>query len=246
MDIQASAARELRRRGFDVERFQLGYTDFWDTWRRDETFERPVDVVHMGAENARRLGALADYAGTLWPLETRIFVPPEQPKTDERSDFLLGKSKWQQLRSAKTLLNIHRSQEPYFEWVRVLEAIINGCVVISEHSVDFEPLLPGEHFVAGGLPSLAFLADHLVRNEEQLATMRLSAYDFVRSELPMRPAAERLAAIAEGVARSRRRSRQPREPRPSRPRGPKRLSRVPEATRKALNDPRLDAWPTLC
>ena len=75
-------------------------------------------------------------------------------------------------------------------------------MLVSEHSPDCAPLVPGEHFVSGTLENLALLADHLLRDEERLAAMRLAAYDHVRTELPMRPAAERLIAMAEDLARS--------------------------------------------
>jgi len=234
VDISPAATAELRRRGVRAERFRLGYTEFWDGWRRDETCERPTDVLHLGAVNDRRLEALAGYAATLWPLQTQILVPTQSPKTRERPDFLLGRSKWRCLSSAKVLLNLHREVAPYFEWVRVLEAISNGCVVVSEHSADTEPLVPGKHFVSGRLENLALLADALLRDEERLAAMRLAAYDLVRSELPMQPSAERLIAIAEGLARSPSRASRPR-------RG--RLVRhgVRDLVRRATYDPRINA-----
>ena len=156
--------------------------------------------------NPRRLRALAGYAGTLWPREVKLLVPPERPKTEERADFLMGEAKWRLLASAKTLLNLHRQESAYFEWVRVLEAVANGCVLVSEHSADTDPLVPGEHFVSGTLENLALLADGLLRDEERLVSMRTAAYELVRAELPMRPAAERLAACRR-LARSPRRSR---------------------------------------
>ncbi len=207
VDIYPEAARELARGGVDAEHFRLGYSGFWDRWDRDESRERPVDVLHLGAVNERRLRALAGFAGTLWPHRTRLLVPPETPKIRERADFLVGEAKWECLRSAKILLNLHRQESAYFEWVRVLEGIANGCVLVSEHSPDCEPLVPGEHLVSGTLENLALLADHLLRDEARLASMRLAAYDHVRAELPMRPAAERLIAIAEDLARSPRRRR---------------------------------------
>lgn len=201
VDIYPGAVRELGRRGVKAEHFRLGYSGFWDRWERNEQADRPVDVLHLGAVNERRLRALAGYAGTLWPHRTRLLVPPETPKTREREDFLLDDAKWECLRSAKILLNLHRQESTYFEWVRVLEGIANGCVLVSEHSPDCAPLVPGEHFVSGTLENLALLADHLLRDEEGLAAMRRDAYDYVRTELSMRPAAERLMAIAEGLAR---------------------------------------------
>ena len=32
-------------------------------------------------------------------------------------------------------MDVHRGDEPYFEWARVIEALANGCVVASETSV---------------------------------------------------------------------------------------------------------------
>jgi hypothetical protein len=209
VDIYSGAARELRRRGVRAEHFRLGYTAYWDAWRGNSAAERPVDVLHLGAVNPRRLRALAGYASTLWPYDTRLLIPPEKPKTEERADFLMGEAKWRLLASARTLLNLHRQESAYFEWVRVLEAVSNGCVVVSEHAADADPLVPGEHFVSGTLENLAFLADGLLRDEDRLSSMRAATYDLVRTELPMRPAAERLAALAERLARSPRRSRGP-------------------------------------
>jgi len=234
VDISAMATAELRRRGVPAERFRLGYTEFWDRWLRDEARERPIDVLHLGAFNDRRLEALAGYASTLWPLQTRIHVPPESPKTRERPDLLLGESKWSCLSSAKVLLNLHREEAPYFEWVRVLEAISNGCVIVSEHSADTDPLVAGQHFVSGTLENLAMLADGLLRDEEGLAAMRLAAYDLVRSELPMRPSAERLIAIAEGLARSPSRAQRPRRERHFR-------HGVRDLVQRAIYDPRINA-----
>jgi hypothetical protein len=236
VDINVDAVRELRRRGVRAEHFRLGYTSFWDSWRRDEGEDRATDVLFLGAVNERRLEALAGYAETLWPHRTRILVPPERPKTEERPDFLLGESKWRALRSSKILLNLHRQPSPYFEWVRVLESIANGCVVVSEHSADSSPLVPGKHYVSGSLANLGFLADGLLADEASLSAMRATAYDFVRSELTLRPATERLVAIAESLRRSRARGRR------RAPGDRRRLRRsAHELVRRATYDPRLDS-----
>ena len=83
VDIYKGSVRVLERKGTRAEHFPLGYTSFWDRWERDESVERPVDVLHLGAGNERRLRALAGYAGTLWPHRTRLLIPPESPKTSE-------------------------------------------------------------------------------------------------------------------------------------------------------------------
>lgn len=199
MDIQRSSVQVLRRHGLAAEHFRLGYTDYWDRWGGDEDFDRPVDVLYMGFANERRDRLLASYADVLWPRETRLLIPPLTPTTHRRPDYLLTDEKWRCLRSAKTILNLHRQERPYFEWVRVLEAIANGCVVVSEHSADSSPLVAGEHFIGAGADNVALLASGLLEDEERLRAIRLAAYEFVRSELSMRPAAQRLIALAEQV-----------------------------------------------
>ena len=135
----------------------------------------------------------------------RLLIPPESPKPGPRPDFLVGPDRWRALAGARTLLNVHRGGVNRFEWPRVIESMSNGCVLVSEHSVDVEPLRAGEHFLSGSGENLALLAAGLLDDEPRLAEMRLRAYDFVRSELSMRPSAQRLLAIAEHLARSSRR-----------------------------------------
>ncbi len=199
VDIQRSSVNALRRRGLPAEHFRLGYTAYWDRWGRDEQVDRPVDILYMGSANERRARILAGYGRTLWPRATRLLVPPEAPKTERRADYLLEEEKWRCLRSAKTLLNVHRQETTFFEWARVLEAIANGCVVVSEHSTDSPPLIPGEHYVSGTAENLALLADGLLEDGQRLREIRLGAYDFVRSELSMQPSAQRLIAIADSL-----------------------------------------------
>jgi hypothetical protein len=200
VDIRESVAGEMRMRGIPAEHFRLGYSQEWDHWGRDETSARPVDVLYLGSAEGRRDRVLASYAQTLWPRRARLLIPPEAPKTGPSANYLTGEAKYRQLRAAKCILNLHRTGADRLEWVRVLESICNGCVVVTEHSVDLAPLVAGEHLVSAGAESLAVLADHLLDDEPRLAAMRLAAYDFVRSELSMAPAAQRLIAMAEDVA----------------------------------------------
>ena len=201
VDIQRSSLKVLRRRGLSAEHFQLGYCDLWDHWGREEV-ERPIDVLHMGSATERRHRLLASYAHTLWPRETRLLVSPEAPKTQTRDGHLMEDEKWGWLRSAKTILNLHRQTTAFFEWARVLDAIANGCVVVSEHSAASSPLVAGEHYISGGADNLALLASGLLEDEDRLRAIRLDAYDFVRSQLSMQPSAQRLIALAEEVRRA--------------------------------------------
>lgn len=201
VDIRASVVPELRAWGLAAEHFQLGYSREWDHWDRDENVARPVDVLYLGSAEGRRDRLLASYAETLWARQARLLIPSEAPKTAPLANYLMGDAKYRQLAGAKCLLNMHRTGANRFEWVRALESICNGCVVITEHSLDLAPLVPAEHLVSARGENLALLADHLLDDPARLAELRLAGYDFVRSELSMAPAVERLIAIAESVVK---------------------------------------------
>lgn len=200
--INKSATNELRRRGIAAEHIQLGYWRGWDGWQGDPTRTRPFDVLYMGTDDVRRGRVLSGFGEVLQARRTSIFVPPEAPKKSGRPDFLTGAQKYERLGSAKVLLNLHRCGSSSLEWIRVLESIVNGCVVVSEHSRDHGPLVPGEHFFSARAESLGLLADHLLDDPARLAQVRKQAYEFVRGELRMEPTVARMIDLAADLVRS--------------------------------------------
>ena len=195
VSINRSSAAELRQRGIRCEHIQLGYAPAWDTWRRDESVERPIDVLYLGAADPRRDPLLAGLGRDLWARQCQFLIPPLEPRTRPRPDFLRGADKYHRLRSAKILLNLHRTTSSALEWMRFLEAICNGCVVASEPCLDGDPLVAGEHYVVAPVEDIGPAIDHLLDQPDQLRLMRERAYDFVRKELPMEPAGQRLAEL---------------------------------------------------
>lgn len=198
-DISGIGETELRRRGIRAERFRLGWCEAWDVPLR-ERGDRDLDVLFMGSTTARRERLLAANAFALSRRRARILLAPERPKPDPRPDFVTGAAKRDLLARARVLLNIHRRDLAYFEWVRALEAICAGAVLVSEHAHGGDPLIAGEHFLSGQPEDLGLLANALLDDPDELAAIAERAYDFVRSELTMWPSTERLVAAAERLA----------------------------------------------
>jgi len=196
MAINRASVTELRRRGIACEHLQLGYSPLWDSWQRDERAERPIDVLYLGATDLRRDALLAGYGRHLWARDCQFLVPPLESRAAPRPDYLTGMDKYQRLRAAQVLLNLHRAQSASMEWVRFLESASNGCVMVSEPCLDHQPLVPGEHFLAASAESLPLVAGRLLDDPDRLRSIRLAAYDYVREQLPMREGAELLAALA--------------------------------------------------
>ena len=97
-------------------------------------------------------GASATGAPGLWPAmrahsrtaaSSWCYPITHVPTGPPPQSFRAEEEKWDLLGRAKILINIHQDEFPYFEWLRVVQAMSNGAVVVSERSVDFEPLVPG-------------------------------------------------------------------------------------------------------
>ena len=199
-DINSDSVEELRRRGLPAERFTLGYSPLLDAWGGDAASPRPIDITYMGTTDARRDALLALQAKTLSRWNCRLLIPPHEQMTRPRQDFLMGRAKLRHLAQTKVILNLHRGGSQALEWVRVLEAMVNGCVVVSERSTDFEPLIPGIHILFARPLVAASVAEAVLRNPDRLEGIRRDAYSFCR-DLDMRPSAGRLVDVADTLAR---------------------------------------------
>ena len=202
--INQSSVAALRRRGIAADHLQLGYTRHWDSWN-GRAVPRPIDVTYLGSAHPRRDALVASYGRWLWPRRTAMLVPPLAAKPSARPDYLIDGAKYAHLTQAKVLVNLHQEGTSSFEWVRALQAIANGCVVVSEPSVDDHPLVPGEHFIVASPESIPHVVEGLLLAPQRLARIRASAYEKVRTELNIATTIECLVAAAERLVASRRR-----------------------------------------
>ena len=201
VDINREGTRALRIRGVAAETVQLGYVPEWDSWGGDESRPRPVDLTFMGGYTPRRAALLAACGRVLADRRASIHLfDMRRPHTEDSAAFLSGESKWRHLAASKVIINVHRSPLAYLEWQRVIGAMANGCVVISEHSVGVEPLAPGEHFVSASAENIPFVLQALLGNDERLASIRQNAYDTLRQQLPIDAGIHVLAEALESVS----------------------------------------------
>jgi hypothetical protein len=200
LDINALGARELERRGIATRLIRLGYVPEWDGWGGREDEPRPIDFTFLGGYNQRRARILSRCGPVLSDRRSAIhIVDTTRPHTISSDKFLTGEPKWRHLASSKIILNVHRDERPYLEWQRMLSAAANGCVVVTEHSLEVDPLVPGEHFISATAESLPYAVAALLHDEEGLAGIRNATYDFLREELPLSASIPILAEEIERV-----------------------------------------------
>lgn len=201
LDINALGATELRARGIKAERLPLGYVPGWDAWGGVEDGERATDLIFLGGYAERRGQVLARCAPYLEGRRAAIrLTETGQPHTGESEAYWARDRKWRLLAQSKLLLNVHRSSLPYAEWHRVLGALANGCVVVTEHCIGAEPLVAGEHYVSAGYWQLPEVLGSLLEDPQRIREIRQAAYSFVREEMPVARTADRLLVAVERVA----------------------------------------------
>ncbi len=194
-DINREAVDLFQQVGISAQPFQLGYTPRWDRFVPDRA--RDIDVLFLGCRTQRRLKYLNGYARVLSRWNCHIQLSDNSRPNAQGSTTFLTDEKWRLLSRSKLVINLHQTNARHFEWLRVIQAIHCGTVVISEHSRDVAPLEPGNHLIAGRPESLALIADSVLRNEALMNRSRREAYSFIRSSVPM---ARSVAALA-GAAR---------------------------------------------
>ncbi len=197
-DINRLAVRGFARHGIAAHHLQLGWTPDWDHL---SDRERDIDVLFMGSVTSRRSRLLASYARTLSRYRTELLISDNsRPNHMSSASYRADNDKWELLGRSKILINVHQEENPYFEWLRVVQAISCGAVVVSEHSVDFAPLVPGRHLLMGHAGSLHLLASVLLEDGHRRWRMQTDAYDTVRRDLTLAASVARLASVAGALA----------------------------------------------
>ncbi len=197
-DINRFAIRAFQRAGIAAHHLQLGWSPLWDHLRERE---RDIDVLFMGCITDRRARALAHYARTFSRRRIELLLSDNsRPNWSQSQSFRTDERKWDLLGRAKVLINIHQDEAPYFEWLRIVQAISNGAVVVSEHSVDHAPLVPGKHLLMGDWQSLHLLTEMLLEDGDRWWRMQTAAYELARHELTLSPGVRALISAAARIA----------------------------------------------
>jgi hypothetical protein len=204
LDINPHGVEALVRAGHDAHHLRLGGVPSMD--RRGSGRDR--DVLFLGGHTRYRAERLASLAPILWEhrADLRLFTF-SRPVGHGVDGLVFGTEKYDLLARSRILLNIHRDEHGgYFEWARMVEAMANGCAVLTEPSTGFEPLVAGEHFVESS--DLRVGLTELLADPDRVASVGERAADAVLAEHPLSeslaPILDRADAATANVSPSRR------------------------------------------
>ncbi len=207
VDINDVGATALRAEGFAVHRLRLGAVPSMVHASGDG--ERDVDVLFLGGATPRRNRVLAGLAPVLWDRDAEIRTFSfDRPVTGDEPGLVFGDAKYELLAHSTLLVNIHRDGDgdgdggvstEYFEWARMVEAMANGCLVVTEPSIGHEPLVAGEHFVECPVGDMADSIVSLLADPDRRTRIVDEAREAVTGRLALAAAMNDLLAVADPI-----------------------------------------------
>ena len=183
-DLNSLGASAYRNRGIESYHFRLGYHDILAAPEPLPYGERKTEITFLGVMTPRRDEFFAQHAPFFSRRQCHIrFVPLGFAKTRLTRSYLDETERNDLLSQSKIMLNLHYSEQKYFEWHRALVALANGCCFISETSQGYGELIPGRHFVMAERDDLIACCDYYLGHPRQAEAIAAAGRDFIRTHL---------------------------------------------------------------
>lgn len=186
LDITEHTALEYRKRGIFTIHAPLGYASCFEAVTESNPHnlpDRQFDLLFLGSISHKRELFLSQNAALFNQYNSNIVITRlEKPKFSHTKGFFADQDRNRLLRSCKILVNVHANDNTYFEWLRVIMAIANGCLVISETSDYIEPLVNGKHLIITELDDIAAQCEYYLEHESERLAIVNEAYQFITQE----------------------------------------------------------------
>ncbi|HEV3409558.1 MAG TPA: glycosyltransferase, partial [Chthoniobacterales bacterium] len=184
-DINPLGVAAYRARGLPARQLHLGYHPIL-AHREGENPHgtRDYDITFLGSKTDRRDEFFARHADFFSQHECHLrFVPLGFAKTKETRSYLSPDRRNQLLSDTRILLNVHYSEQKYFEWHRMLVGFANGCCIITETCQGYGALVPGKHFIMVEPGNLIDACEFYLANPDECERIARAGLEFVRREL---------------------------------------------------------------
>lgn len=196
-DMSEDSVRFLQARGYSASQLRFGFVDdfaLYDgnqplplgpetealgeavrAWRDTDLplAARPLDVGFFGEATTRRARLLAELAPTLQGMESYLRLKPQGGEpwlADSISPGFHTRLSAGIARRAKLLLNLHRNDEPYFEWHRIVQmGLWHRALVVTEPVTGAGPFVAGRDFVQASPRELARVLAYHLRDPQGIA-----------------------------------------------------------------------------
>jgi glycosyltransferase involved in cell wall biosynthesis len=184
LDINEQGVKAFNERGIPAILAPLGYAPCLESKDYNAFNTKPIDIVFLGHSSAKRIAFLAKYADFFSKYNCRLILSRlDKPRLADTPGFYADEERNNLLASTKILINLHSSDRKYFEWHRAQIAIANKCLVISEPSEHYQPLINGEHLIITELEEIIDACEFYLTNEDKRSQLTNNAYQLVTSQI---------------------------------------------------------------
>jgi GT2 family glycosyltransferase len=181
-DINPLGVESYRAHGIRAHHLPLGYHELLE--QSGEKPAREIDLVFLGSLTSRRERFFARHADFFSQRNCHLrFVPLGFAKTESSRSYLPAAQRNTLLANSKILLNVHYSDQRYFEWHRMLVGLANGCCIITENCAGYAPLIANKHFVMVEHDALIDACQYYLDHPDECARIARAGAEFVRTEL---------------------------------------------------------------
>lgn len=171
----AARARLLQQLGFETVTIPLGYHAGAGD---DLGLERDIDVLFLGRLTPRREAHLRTIRDALASDGINMEI------NASGGQWVEGHERTRLLNRAKIVLNLLRSPGDFTSH-RLVLAMANKALVVSEPFADPSPYQEGTHFIQAASRDLPSAIGQLIRDDQRRASIVQCAYHFVTTELAM-------------------------------------------------------------
>lgn len=183
-DINALGVATYKALGLPCHRLALGYHPILESASANPHSSRQIELAFLGSLTPRREKFFAEHADFFARHRCHLrFVPLHFAKTEVTRSYLSVSRRNQLLQDTKILLNLHYSEQRYFEWHRMLVALANGCCIITETCAGYGPLVPGKHFVMVESENLLAACEYYLQRPNECRTVAEQGREFIRAGL---------------------------------------------------------------
>jgi glycosyltransferase involved in cell wall biosynthesis len=181
-DINPLGVESYRAHGIRAHHLPLGYHELLG--HSGEQPAREVDLVFLGSLTSRRERFFARHTDFFSQRNCHLrFVPLGFAKTELSRSYLPAAQRNALLANSKILLNVHYSDQRYFEWHRMLVGLANGCCIITENCAGYAPFIPNRHFVMVEHDALIDACQYYLDHPDECARIATAGAEFIRTEL---------------------------------------------------------------
>ena len=181
-DINPLGVDSYRAHGIRAHHLPLGYHELLA--HSGEQPAREIDLVFLGSLTSRRERFFARHTDFFSQRNCHLrFVPLGFAKTELSRSYLPAAQRNALLANSKILLNVHYSDQRYFEWHRMLVGLANGCCIITENCAGYAPLIPNKHFVMVEHDALIEACRYYLNHPDDCARIAAAGAEFIRTEL---------------------------------------------------------------